>query len=348
MAGFPTLLDSKYVGATPLLNIFPSYPTDAMPRLSTGYFGTMGIVELIGVSLLKPSSRKIRSKVNEIEPLASSIRGKGVLQPLIVRPLNGGFEIVAGHRRYEACVKLGLDQVPCIVKYLDDREAYEVALTENLQRQTLDPVEEAEAFKRYVLEFGWGSVTELARRIGKSEEYVSHRILLLQLPHMVLDKVSQRELSPSAARELVWLKDREKQKDLAAAVLEYGLNVRRIRKVASLARAGIGVETAVKIVLKHEDSLSLAPTQASRENYDEWKRVLEKTILILRLTMLRLDSVVEEIRDKELREFIVKKRFTIHQLTDSCVHSLKKEHSQPGEQEDYTTPPEEESYTLSP
>ena len=94
-----------------------------------------------------------------------------------------------------------------MIKELSDKEAYEVSLVENVQRETLDPIEEAMAFENYVKKFGYGSTTRLSKQIGKSEEYVSHRILLLSLPNDVLKNVSSRQLSPTVAEELIWLKD---------------------------------------------------------------------------------------------------------------------------------------------
>lgn len=248
-----------------------------------------------------------------------SIRSQGVLQPIIVRPRGEYFEIIAGHRRYEACKQLCLEKVPCMVREMADRDAYEVALIENIQRETLDPVEEAEAFKRYVLEYGWGSVTQLAKRIGKSEEYVSHRVLLLQLPAAVLERVKGHELNPSAARELVWLKDPVKQKELADLSIEQGLKVRTIRQVARFARAGMNVGEATTMALMDMETQGIGENLDDDRWQNEWTQSLQRTNLILRVAMLRLDTLLEGIQQEDLRRFILDKRFLLHQLIDSCI-----------------------------
>src|SRR5438105_3578272 len=133
------------------------------------YFDRIGIYDEIKVGLLVSSSRALRKSFNDLAELMDSIKSHGLLEPLIVRPKKAKFEIIAGHRRYEACKKLRHKKIACIVVELDDQQSYELSLIENLQRETLDPLEEALAFKNYCDKFGWGSQTELAKKIGKSQ-----------------------------------------------------------------------------------------------------------------------------------------------------------------------------------
>jgi len=146
------------------------------------FFDT-SIVEQIEMKMIRPSQFAVRDKfqkmTNEDETLHISIREHDLLQPILIRPISHGFEIVAGHRRFHACRSLRWRFIPCKIREMSDKQAYEIQLTENMQRKAMDPVEEAEAFRRYVMDFGWGGVSELAQKIGKSEEYVSHRIQLL-------------------------------------------------------------------------------------------------------------------------------------------------------------------------
>lgn len=100
----------------------------------------------------------------------SSIQQKGLLEPIVVRPVEKAFEVVAGNRRFEACKKLGWRSIPCHVVELDDKEAFEVSILENVQRETLNPIEEGRAYRNYVDECGYGGESELARKIGKSQE----------------------------------------------------------------------------------------------------------------------------------------------------------------------------------
>ncbi len=149
-------------------------------------FVDTSIVEQIEMKMIRPSQFAIRDKFQKIAPeddaLICSIREHGLLQPILIRPLVHDFEIVAGHRRFKACRSLRWRFIPCKLREMSDKQAYEIQLTENIQRKSMDPVEEAEAFRRYVIDFGWGGVSELAKKLGKSEEYVSHRIQLLKLP----------------------------------------------------------------------------------------------------------------------------------------------------------------------
>lgn len=162
--------------------------------------------------------------------LMSSIQDKGLLEPIIVRPTDEGFEVVAGMRRYEACKKLGWRRLPAHVVELDDREAFEVSLLENIQRESLNPIEEARAFRNYVDGFGYGGETELARKIGKSQEYVSKRIGLLSLPQRVQDQIMRRRIAPSVAQELTLLND-EAAEEMADEIGAKALSLREVRRI---------------------------------------------------------------------------------------------------------------------
>src|SRR5438034_3092808 len=181
-------------------------------------FFDSSIVEQIELKILRASQFAVRDKfqktANEDDALLSnSIREHGLLQPILIRPLIHGFEIVAGHRRFQACRSLRWRFIPCKIRDMSDKQAYEIQLTENMQRKAMDPVEEAEAFRRYVMDFGWGGVSELAQKIGKSEEYVSHRIQLLKLPDDIKNQVITSRLNVSQAMELTTL-SQERQSEI--------------------------------------------------------------------------------------------------------------------------------------
>ena len=161
-----------------------------------------------------------------LEDLIESIEKHGLLEPLVVRPIGGEkYEVVAGNRRYLALKKLGWSKVQCHIKKLDDKEAFEVALTENIQRENMTPLEEAKAFKTYVKEKGWGSVTELAKKIGKSQGYISQRLKLLKLPEEVKQKLLVTNNFPvSHAVELAHASIPDKAKiKVAEAIEKHGL-----------------------------------------------------------------------------------------------------------------------------
>jgi len=179
-------------------------------------------IELILPSALQPRRRFAEA---ELDALAQSIREKGILQPLLVRPLRdeqAGFELVAGERRWRAAQRVGMHEVPVIVRAFADSEALEIALVENLQREDLSPLEEAEAYNRLMEEFG-RTQAALAEAVGKSRSHVANTLRLLLLPLPVRRRLEEGELSPGHARALLAAPD---PVALAAEVVRRGLNVR--------------------------------------------------------------------------------------------------------------------------
>jgi ParB family transcriptional regulator, chromosome partitioning protein len=195
-------------------------------------------IELIRPGALQPRRRFAEA---ELDALAQSIREKGVLQPLLVRPVaaedDAVFELVAGERRWRAAQRVGLHEVPVIVRALDDCEALEIALVENLQREDLSPLEEASAYSRLTAEFG-RTQASLAAAVGKSRSHVANTMRLLSLPAPVRQRLDDGELSAGHARALLAAAD---PAVLAAEVMRRGLNVRAterlVQRRAQLPRA---------------------------------------------------------------------------------------------------------------
>ena len=190
-------------------------------------------IKTVLLSDLEPSPFQPRRVFNQeaIDDLVESIRTKGVLQPLIVRLKNGfsdKYEIVGGERRWRASQMAGLTEVPVLVKSLTDKEALEVALIENLQRQDLNALEEAEGYRRLMEEFA-NTQEELARAVGKSRSHVANTMRLLGLPEKVKSFLEEGRLTSGHARALLTSKDPEA---LAQTVIEKGLNVRQTEKLA--------------------------------------------------------------------------------------------------------------------
>jgi len=260
------------------------------------------LFEEIGARLIRPSGAPLREDLGPIDELAMSISEKGLLQPIVVRPIEGGFEVVAGNRRLAACKSLGMRKIPCHVVELDDREAYEISLVENVQHKTLNPLEEARAFKRYVDSFGYGGESELARRIGKSPQYVSQRIRLLSLPDDVLAKVSRRLVSPSQAVELIGLPE-EEQKIVSNMIVHERASSRSVR-------------TLVRGMKDSLDPFLMA--DVSSEGVRPHK-VLSKCIAVLRTSLVRLDEIIDHLDDSEwlLRETVAVQRASVHQQIDT-------------------------------
>lgn len=182
------------------------------------------------VGELKPGKFQPRRLFDEeaIADLVESVREKGILQPILVRPHDGGYEIIAGERRWRAAQRAQLHEVPVIVREFTDREALEVALVENLQRQDLSPLEEAEGYRRLIDEFSH-TQEELAKALGKSRSHVANMMRLLGLPDPVKDMVAQGKLTAGHARALLTASD---PVGLARAVVDRHLNVRQTEKLA--------------------------------------------------------------------------------------------------------------------
>jgi len=187
---------------------------------------------LVPIELIRPSALQPRRRFaeNELDALAQSIREKGVLQPLLVRPVADGeaaFELVAGERRWRAAQRVGIHEVPVVVRALADYEALEIALVENLQREDLSPLEEAEAYRRLLTEFG-RTQASLAEAVGKSRSHVANTLRLLSLPPPVRQRLDEGELSAGHARALLAAAD---PVGLAAEVVRRGLNVRATERL---------------------------------------------------------------------------------------------------------------------
>ena len=184
-------------------------------------------VREVAIELIRPGAFQPRRHFGEteLEALAQSVREKGVLQPLLVRALDGrtdGFELIAGERRWRAAQRAGLHVVPVLVRTLDDRQALEIALIENLQREDLTILEEAEAYRRLVDEFG-RTQADVAEAMGKSRSHVTNTLRLLGLPQAVRERLEEGALSAGHARALLGAAD---PAALAAEIIRRGLNVR--------------------------------------------------------------------------------------------------------------------------
>src|SRR5690625_4337825 len=193
----------------------------------------------VPLEYLHPGKTQPRRHFQEeqLTSLAESVRVQGLLQPILVRPhpqKPGEYEIVAGERRWRAAQKAQLHEVPVLVRELSDGQALELALVENVQRQDLDPVEEAEGYHRLMAEFGH-SQEQLARAIGKSRPHIANTLRLLNLPEEVKELLRQGELSAGHARALLGV---EEPAALAEQVIARGLSVRETERLVAAQKAG--------------------------------------------------------------------------------------------------------------
>ncbi len=182
---------------------------------------------------IEPNKEQARKQFDEaaLSELADSIAQHGVLQPLLVRPIiGGGYQLIAGERRWRASRIAGLTQVPVIIKELTDDEAAVISLIENLQREDLNPIEEAYGFASLIKDFDL-TQEEAARRVGKSRPAVANALRLLRLPQEVIDAVREGKLSAGHARALAAIDDEKTAIFAAKTVMEKGLSVRETEKL---------------------------------------------------------------------------------------------------------------------
>jgi ParB family chromosome partitioning protein len=190
------------------------------------------VIDDIPISKLRVSKRQLRSSVQNLDELIDSVRQRGLLQPIVVRGSEDDYyDIIAGNRRYEACKRLSWRKITCHIVELNDKECFELSLIENIQRETLNPIDEARAFKIYISDFGWGGASELARKIGKSPSFVTKRIALLDLPEDVIQSVSDSIVRPSIADELHTIRDHARQSELAYLIAQRHLSLRNVREL---------------------------------------------------------------------------------------------------------------------
>lgn len=276
------------------------------------------IIEQIEIKMIRHSSFAVRDKFQRYseddESLVTSIREHGLIQPILIRPLSNGFEIVAGHRRYQACKSLRWRFIPCKIREMTDKQAFEIQLSENIQRKSMDPIEEAEAFRRYVMDFGWGGVSDLAKRIGKSEEYVSHRIQLLKLPEEIKKKIVSHILNVSKAIEISAIPI-EKQSLIIGEIIENNLSVKRIREL--------------KMILRNNSTEDCNNNKdfTNTNNYiSKSLKLAKKASLSLKVNLARIDNLIEEAQISiepehrtEIINFLMELRIRIHELIDDTI-----------------------------
>lgn len=164
-----------------------------------------------------------------LKELAVSIKEHGVIQPIIVRNVNGKYEIIAGERRYKASALAGLTKIPAIVRDLDDKESSKVALLENLQRKNLNPIEEARTYQK-ILELDQMTQEDLAKTMGKSQSAVANKLRLLSLSEDVQDALLKEEISERHARALISIDDTKKQKEMLKKVIADKMSVRALEE----------------------------------------------------------------------------------------------------------------------
>jgi ParB family chromosome partitioning protein len=182
----------------------------------------------VDIDLIEPNNVQPRTRFDEtqLEELAQSIKTNGVVQPILVRKTNGGrYQIVAGERRWRAAQRAGLQRIPSVIRDVPDDKMLELALIENIQRQELNAIEEAYAYKRLIETFNLTQET-VAQRVGRDRTFVTNYLRLLRLPEDIQLLVEENKLSMGHARALLGIDDADKQREIARGVIERNLSVR--------------------------------------------------------------------------------------------------------------------------
>ena len=233
--------------------------TDSEPQVADGE-----IVTEVRTSLVIPNSEQPRKDFNEaaISELAESLRIFGVLQPLLVQKKGKYYEIIAGERRWRAAKKAGLKKVPVIIREYSNQEVVEISLIENIQRQNLNPIEEAIAFKRLTEEFNLKQA-DVAKRVSKSRTAIANSMRLLKLDERVQTMLTDGLLSTGHARALLSLEDKDMQYEAATKIATDGLNVRE-------------TESLIKKMMKPVKEKKVADTSQTDEIYHHIEEQLKE------------------------------------------------------------------------
>ena len=195
-------------------------------------------VNYIKIHEIMPNANQPRKTFNEekISELADSITEHGIIQPIVVRKKKKGYEIVAGERRWRAAMKAGLAEVPCILKELTDEQNMLIAIIENMQREDLNPIEEAEGLYQMVSTFGL-TQEQVSKSVGKSRPYITNALRLLKLPEYIQAKMAEGVITAGHGRTLITIEDEDLRRQLFDKIVAEGLSVRETEKlVADLAK----------------------------------------------------------------------------------------------------------------
>jgi len=226
-----------------------------------------------------------------IRELSESIKTHGILQPLIVRETKKGYEIVAGERRFRAAKAIKLKTVPVIIKKLSDSEMMELALIENIQREDLNPVEEAIAYQKLIEELNY-TQEELSKRVGKSRPHIANHIRLLNLPKYVLDYIADGKLSMGHGRALLGLKVKEKLSELVARTIREQLSVRELEKLVQ------------QINVSRETSKKQEKTEVFYKKEENWLKDKLKTNVTIKKGKTKGKIEIEFLSDEELKRIL--------------------------------------------
>lgn len=233
-------------------------PTAAMPAAQSG--------SEIDIDLIDPNPEQPRNRFDarDLEDLAASIRANGIVQPIVVRPHAGRFQIIAGERRWRASQQAGLRRVPVVIKQIPDDKLLELALVENIQRRELNPIEEANAYRKLIENIGL-TQEQVAERVGKERTLITTTMRLLRLPNDVQRHIIEGKLSLSHGRALLMSEDPRVQREVAQIAVDKELSVRDTeRAIKRAAGASDKAEAAKRSIILKDANMRAAETKLMR------------------------------------------------------------------------------------
>ena len=228
--------------------------------------GEEGFLE-IDIDLITPNTEQPRTRFTDanLDELAQSIKANGVVQPILVRRKGNGYELVAGERRWRASQRIGLTKIPAVIKDVSDEKLLEIALVENIQRQELNAIEEARAYRKLIDTVGL-TQEMVASRVGKDRTFITNYLRILKLPDDIQNLVSEEKISVGHARALLMADNSDVQRRLARSIMEMSLSVRETEKAVKRVNRGES-ETVAKtqVKLKEDPNLKAAETKLRRK-----------------------------------------------------------------------------------
>ncbi len=266
------------------------------------------VVEL-ETSLLQPNPLQPRGLISpeSLTDLVNSIREQGILEPIVVAKTPAGYQIIAGERRWRASKILGLPKVPVVVKETTPQQMLEMSIVENVQREDLNPVEKAQAYKRLIDEFGL-SVTEVAKRVGKSLPYISNSIRLLTLPDAIKDALAAGVITEGHVRPLISIGDHKLMLAAFKRILVEGISVRGAEEVARQVKSEIQQKEPQKkrdkiyIPEQEEMAKALKERQGFSDVRFDQSRIAAKIVITVKGREDETGPKLKEIYEKLMRE----------------------------------------------
>lgn len=260
------------------------------------------VVEL-DIEMLQPNPLQPRSLISadSLKDLVSSIKETGILQPLVVAKTPAGYQIIAGERRWRAAKIAGLATIPVIVKETTAREMLEMAIVENVQREDLNPIERAQSFERLIEEFGL-PVSEIAKRIGKSDSYVSNTLRLLTLPDAIKDGLMSGAITEGHARAIAGLGDTKLMVDAYKTILSENASVRRAEDLARRLKATHEKKVHSRVQRIHNEELDKIATDLAQAAEALVKitqsKVEARLVFVIRGNLEKTSKIIKDLHAK--------------------------------------------------